>query len=83
VALVMGASDSRLWDGFDDGAELLAAAERMGLEGVVSKRHIGREPGAAGSIVSSSTYSGGYAFVRDGLCHLIIGGNAASSTFAK
>ena len=28
----------RLSEGFDDGAELLAAAERMGLEGVVSKR---------------------------------------------
>jgi bifunctional non-homologous end joining protein LigD len=40
VVLIMGAGDSRLRlsDGFDDGAELLAAAERMGLEGVVSKR---------------------------------------------
>jgi hypothetical protein len=28
----------RLSDRFDDGIELLAAAERMGLEGVVSKR---------------------------------------------
>jgi bifunctional non-homologous end joining protein LigD len=40
MVLVIGAGDSRLRlsDGFDDGAELLAAAERMGLEGVVSKR---------------------------------------------
>jgi bifunctional non-homologous end joining protein LigD len=37
---VGGAGDSRLRlsDGFDDGVKLLAAAERMGLEGVVSKR---------------------------------------------
>jgi bifunctional non-homologous end joining protein LigD len=36
---IMGGGDRRLRlsDGFDDGAELLAAAERMGLEGVVSK----------------------------------------------
>jgi hypothetical protein len=36
----MGAGDDRLRlsDGFDDGVELLAAADRMGLEGVVSKR---------------------------------------------
>jgi len=41
MVLIMGAGDSRLRlsDGFEDGAELLAAAERMGLEGVVSKRH--------------------------------------------
>jgi bifunctional non-homologous end joining protein LigD len=40
MVLVMGAGDDRLRlsDGFDDGVELLAAAERMGLEGVVSKR---------------------------------------------
>jgi bifunctional non-homologous end joining protein LigD len=40
MVLIMGAGDSRLRlsDGFDDGGELLAAAERMGLEGVVSKR---------------------------------------------
>jgi hypothetical protein len=40
VVLIAGTGDSRLRlsDGFDDGAELLAAAERMGLEGVVSKR---------------------------------------------
>jgi hypothetical protein len=32
LVLIMGAGDSRLrlFDGFDDGAELLAAAERMG-----------------------------------------------------
>jgi ATP-dependent DNA ligase len=36
---IEGSTDRlRLSDGFDDGAELLAAAERMGLEGVVSKR---------------------------------------------
>jgi hypothetical protein len=28
----------RLSDGFDDGVKLLAAAERMGLESVISKR---------------------------------------------
>jgi bifunctional non-homologous end joining protein LigD len=40
MVLIMGAGDDRLRlsDGFDDGVELLAAAERMGLEGVVSKR---------------------------------------------
>ena len=40
MVLIMGAGESRLRlsDGFDDGVELLAAAERMGLEGVVSKR---------------------------------------------
>jgi len=40
MVLIMGAGDSRLRfsDGFDDGTELLAAAERMALEGVVSKR---------------------------------------------
>ena len=40
MVLIMGAGDDRprLSDGFDDGVELLAAAERMGLEGVVSKR---------------------------------------------
>jgi bifunctional non-homologous end joining protein LigD len=40
MVLVMGASDDRLRpsEAFDDGVELLAAAERMGLEGVVSKR---------------------------------------------
>jgi bifunctional non-homologous end joining protein LigD len=40
MVLIMGTGDSRLRlsDGFDDGVELLAAAERMGLEGVVSKR---------------------------------------------
>jgi len=40
MVLVMGAGDDRLRlsDGFDDGVEFLAAAERMGLEGVVSKR---------------------------------------------
>src|SRR5215468_7841236 len=40
MVLIMGAGDDRLRlsDGFDDGTELLAAAERMGLEGVVSKR---------------------------------------------
>jgi bifunctional non-homologous end joining protein LigD len=40
MVLVVGAGDDRLRlsDGFDDGVELLAAAERMGLEGVVSKR---------------------------------------------
>jgi ATP-dependent DNA ligase len=43
MVLVMGAGDDRLRlsDGFDDGVELLAAAERMGLEGVVSKRRDG------------------------------------------
>jgi hypothetical protein len=43
MVLIMGAGDSRLRlsDSFDDGAKLLAAAERMGLEGVVSKRQIG------------------------------------------
>ena len=43
MVLIMVAGDSRLRlsDGFDDGAELLAAAERMGLEGVVSKRRDG------------------------------------------
>ena len=43
MILIMGAGDSRLRlsDGFDDGAELLAAAERMGLKGVVSKRRDG------------------------------------------
>ena len=43
MVLIMGAGDSRLRlsDGFDDGAKLLAAAERMGLEGVVSKRRDG------------------------------------------
>jgi hypothetical protein len=54
MVLIMGAGDSRLRlsDGFDDGAELLAAAERMGLEGSsrsAATRHIGRGPGAAGS----------------------------------
>jgi bifunctional non-homologous end joining protein LigD len=40
MVLIIGAGGSRLRlsDGFDDGVELLAAAERMGLEGVVSKR---------------------------------------------
>ena len=40
MVLIMGACDDRLrlCDGFDDGVELLAAAERMGLEGAVSKR---------------------------------------------
>jgi len=40
MVLIMGTGDSNvcLSDGFDDGVELLAAAERMGLEGVVSKR---------------------------------------------
>jgi ATP-dependent DNA ligase len=40
MVLIMGACDSRrrLFDGFDDGMKLLAAAEKMGLEGVVSKR---------------------------------------------
>jgi bifunctional non-homologous end joining protein LigD len=40
MVLIMGAGDCRLRlsVGFDDGAKLLAAAERMGLEGVVSKR---------------------------------------------
>jgi bifunctional non-homologous end joining protein LigD len=40
MVFIMGAGDSRLRlsDSFDDGAELLAAAERMELEGVVSKR---------------------------------------------
>jgi ATP-dependent DNA ligase len=40
MVLIMGAGDSRLRlsDCFDDGVELLAAAERMGSEGVVSKR---------------------------------------------
>ncbi|HET6463655.1 MAG TPA: hypothetical protein VFH33_07630 [Candidatus Krumholzibacteria bacterium] len=40
MVLIMGTGDSRLRlsDGFDDGVELLAAAERMGSEGVVSKR---------------------------------------------
>jgi bifunctional non-homologous end joining protein LigD len=40
MVLIMGAGDDRLRlsDGFDDGVELLAAADRMGLEGVVSKR---------------------------------------------
>jgi len=40
MVLIMGAGDDRLRlsDGFDDGVELLAAAERIGLEGVVSKR---------------------------------------------
>ena len=43
MVLIMGAGDDslRLSDGFDDGVELLAAAERMGLEGVVSKRRDG------------------------------------------
>jgi bifunctional non-homologous end joining protein LigD len=40
MVLVMGAGDERLRlsDGFDDGVELLAAAERTGLEGIVSKK---------------------------------------------
>src|SRR5262249_38341000 len=40
MVLIMGAGDTRLRlsDAFDDGVELLAAAERMGLQGVVSKR---------------------------------------------
>jgi Lon protease (S16) C-terminal proteolytic domain len=40
MVLIMGAGDSRLRlsDGFNDGAKLLAAAEWMELEGVVSKR---------------------------------------------
>jgi bifunctional non-homologous end joining protein LigD len=43
MVLIMGAGDDRLRfsDGFDDGVELLATAERMGLEGVVSKRRDG------------------------------------------
>jgi ATP-dependent DNA ligase len=43
MVLIMGAGNDRLRlsDGFDNGAELLAAAERMGLEGVVSKRRDG------------------------------------------
>ena len=43
MVLIMDAGDSRmrLSDCFDDGAKLLAAAERMGLEGVVSKRRDG------------------------------------------
>jgi bifunctional non-homologous end joining protein LigD len=40
AVLMIGAGDDRLRlsDGFDDGVELLAAAKRMGLECVVSKR---------------------------------------------
>lgn len=40
MVLIMGAGDDRLRvsDGFDDGIEVLAAAERMGLEGIVSKK---------------------------------------------
>src|SRR5262249_1981020 len=40
MVLIMGAGDNRLRlsDAFDDGVELLAAAGRMGLQGVVSKR---------------------------------------------
>jgi bifunctional non-homologous end joining protein LigD len=40
MVLIIGAGDGRLRlsDGFDDATELLAAAERMGLEGVASKR---------------------------------------------
>jgi len=34
----MTATRRLVFDGFDDGTELLGAAERMGLEGVVSKR---------------------------------------------
>jgi bifunctional non-homologous end joining protein LigD len=40
MVLVMATGDERLRlsDGFDDGVELLAGAERMGLEGIVSKK---------------------------------------------
>ena len=47
----MGAGDNRLRlsDGFDDGVKLLAAAERMRLEGVVSKRRDGAYRSGPGS----------------------------------
>jgi bifunctional non-homologous end joining protein LigD len=40
TGLILKAADSRLRlsETFDDGVKLLAAAEKMGLEGVVSKR---------------------------------------------
>jgi ATP-dependent DNA ligase len=43
MVLIMGAGDTRLRlsDGFDDSVKLLAAAERIGFEGVVSKRRNG------------------------------------------
>ena len=53
MVLIMGAGDDRLrlCDGFDDGVERLAVAEKMGFEGVVSKRRdalLDPEPSLAG-----------------------------------
>ena len=36
--LITKARDHRFSENFDDGVKLLASAERMGLEGIVSKR---------------------------------------------